>query len=251
MTQRLAERQRPASSPVGKQRWNHLLFTHWRVAPSAVQATLPPGLMVDTHEGAAFVGVVPFFMERIRPQWLPPIPWVSWFLELNVRTYVHDRDGRPGVWFYSLDCNQPLAVAIGRRFFHLPYFHAQMSARHTQDRIEYRSRRRGDAAESGFAWREIGDETETHPGSLEFFLVERYLLFTVGGDGALCSGRVHHRPYRVRSAELNSYSTRPAALAGFEVSDPPVSVLSASAVDVSVHAVERLSAAAQPLPPRD
>jgi uncharacterized protein YqjF (DUF2071 family) len=126
---RLAVRDHPAPRPVGFQRWNDLLFLHWKIAPELVQVTLPPGLRVDVHEGAAYVGIVPFFMERIRPAWLPPLPWVSWFLELNVRTYVHDREGHPGVWFYSLDCNQPLAVALARRFFHLPYFNARMRAR--------------------------------------------------------------------------------------------------------------------------
>jgi uncharacterized protein len=87
---------------VGRQRWSDLLFLHWRVSAAAVQATLPAGLFVDTYHDQAYVGIVPFFMERVRPVYLPPVPWLSWFLELNVRTYVRDASGTPGVWFYSL-----------------------------------------------------------------------------------------------------------------------------------------------------
>ena len=128
MARRLAQRERPASFLVGRQRWNHLLFGHWKIDAAEIQATLPPGLFVDTFEGDAYLGVVPFFMQRVRPAWLPPLPGVSWFLELNVRTYVFDAEGRPGVWFYSLDCNQPVAVFLARSLFHLPYFHAKMTS---------------------------------------------------------------------------------------------------------------------------
>lgn len=245
MEQRLAARAKPDATCVGRQRWNDLLFAHWKVELQVIQATLPTGLFVDTHEGAAYLGIVPFFMERIRPAWLPPLPWISWFLELNVRTYVHDREGRPGVWFYSLDCNQPIAVALARRLFHLPYFHARMSATRTGDLFAYRNQRRGDAFEARYAWRSIGKRCEAQPGSLEFFLVERYRLFTTHRDGALCSGRVHHQPYQLRSAELIACATHPAVLAGFELSGPPVSVLCAPALDVSVYALEKCAIASR------
>ena len=111
-----------------RQCWSGLLFLHWPVDPAMIQSRLPDGLFVDTYDNKAWLGVVPFFMDRVRPVMLPPVPGLSWFLELNVRTYVHDAQGRPGVWFFSLDCNQPLAVEIARRFFHLPYEHAAMKA---------------------------------------------------------------------------------------------------------------------------
>lgn len=141
--QREAIRQRPAGLAVGRQRWTDLLFLHWEVDPAPVQATLPAGLYCDTFEGRAYVGIVPFFMERVRPAFFPPLPWVSWFLELNVRTYVHDEQGLPGVWFYSLDCNQPMAVRIARRCFRLPYFHARMTARRNGSVIDYHCQRQG------------------------------------------------------------------------------------------------------------
>jgi len=239
MAQRLAMRERPSTPIVGRQLWSDLLFLHWKVEASAVQATLPPGLFVDTFAGAAYLGIVPFFMERVRPAWLPPLPWVSWFLELNVRTYVHDREGRPGVWFYSLDCNQPLAVAIARHFFHLPYFHAKMRATRSSGAVEYRSQRRGIPALSSFAWQPRGDPREAAPGSLEFFLVERYALFSTDRSGALHCGRVHHQPYRMSHAIVPEFSVEPARQAGFELAGPPISMLCARKVDVSIFALRR------------
>ncbi len=112
-----------------RQRWTGLLFLHWPVEPALVAERLPAGLHVDTFEGNAWLGAVPFFMDRVRPVGTPPLPWLSWFMELNVRTYVHDDHGNAGVWFFSLDCNQPLAVEIARRSFHLPYQHAVMRSR--------------------------------------------------------------------------------------------------------------------------
>lgn len=100
-----------------RQRWEKLLFLHWAWDAAEVQRTLPLGLTVDTFEGRAWLGVVPFFMRDVRPAWVPSVPGISNFLELNVRTYVFDGRGRPGIWFYSLDCNQRLAVRAARTFF--------------------------------------------------------------------------------------------------------------------------------------
>jgi uncharacterized protein YqjF (DUF2071 family) len=233
---RLALRERPAGAAVGYQRWSDLLFLHWEIDPAAVQATLPPGLFVDTFAGRAYLGVVPFFMQRIRPAWLPPLPGISWFLELNVRTYVHDAAGRPGVWFYSLDCNQPLAVAIARRWFHLPYFHARMSSTKRDGAIHYESRRRRSFQPSDrFTWKPGIESAPAAPGSLTFFLVERYLLFALDRAGRLHTGRVHHAPYRVQVPQLGDYSTGVARRAGFDLEGAPHSVLGAEPVDVAIY----------------
>jgi uncharacterized protein YqjF (DUF2071 family) len=241
---RLAQRQRPAEPVIGRQRWNRLLFGHWAVEPAAIQATLPPGLYVDTFEGTAYVGVVPFRMERVRPAGLPPVPWLSWFLELNVRTYVHDAAGRPGVWFYSLDCNQPIAVALARTFFHLPYEHAAMRCERGPDESwDYTCTRRGvGGAAARFAWRAGGPAAPAAPGTLEFFLVERYLLFAADARGGLHAGRVHHEPYRISRPEVTAWSAGPVAQAGLAVAGPPVSWLAAEAVDVSIFPLRRMSA---------
>jgi len=243
---RLAERDIPPGSRVGRQRWNHLLFAHWPVDPRQVQATLPRGLWVDTFDGVAYVGVVPFFMERVRPVGLPALPWLSWFLELNVRTYVHDAQGHSGVWFYSLDCNQPIAVLIAQHFFHLPYFHARMSSRRGAGGIHFESQRRGVAGGAHrFSWHP-GDETEPArlavPGTLDFFLVERYRLFAADRAGRLRQGRVHHAPYRLHTPVVSEFSTEPARQAGFDLSGPPVSLLAARAVDVSIFKLREVPA---------
>ncbi|MFM8470505.1 MAG: YqjF family protein [Limisphaerales bacterium] len=237
--QREAVRQRPAGFSVGHQRWNDLLFAHWEVAPAQVQATLPVGLHCDTHEGRAYVGIVPFFMERIRPALLPPLPWVSWFLELNVRTYVHDDQGRPGVWFYSLDCNQPIAVQMARRFFRLPYFHARMTARRNGDVLDYQCQRHG-SREARYRWTAASETQTAAPGSLEFFLLERYALFTAGGGGGIHTGRVHHEPYRYGATEAKALSTEPATLAGFDLKGEPCSLLAAKQVDVEIFALQKV-----------
>lgn len=226
-------RQRPAGFPAGHQRWSDLLFAHWDVDTGDVQATLPKGLHVDTHEGRAYVGLVPFFMERIRPAFLPPLPWVSSFLELNVRTYVHDDHGRPGVWFYSLDCNQPIAVRLARRFFRLPYFHARMTAQRRGTVIDYHCQR-GQSPEACYQWTTPNETRTAEPGSLEYFLLERYALFTTDGGGGLFMGRVHHPPYRYGITEIQALSSEPARLAGFDLESEPCSLLAANSVDVEV-----------------
>ena len=237
--QREALRQRPAGSSVGHQRWSDLLFAHWEVAPADVQATLPSGLFCDTHEGRAYVGIVPFFMERIRPAFLPPLPWLSWFQELNVRTYVHDEQGRPGVWFYSLDCNQPIAVQVARRFFRLPYFHARMTARRKDGVIEYHCQRHG-SRDAHYRWTAAGNTKTATLGSLEFFLLERYALFTSDGEGGIYMGRVHHEPYRYGATKVEVVDPEPASMAGFVLKGGPCSLLAAKPVDVEVYALQKV-----------
>ncbi|MBL6765129.1 MAG: DUF2071 domain-containing protein [Verrucomicrobiae bacterium] len=136
---RMAARRAPSGSPVMLHQWSDLLFLHWEDPMAEIQRTLPEGLYVDTFDGKAFLG--------IRPRYLPAVPGISNFMELNLRTYVHDREGVPGAWFYSLDANQRLAVKIARRFFHLPYEFAHMkSSRTPEGRIHYESRRAGKRA---------------------------------------------------------------------------------------------------------
>ncbi|WP_193214022.1 YqjF family protein [Luteolibacter marinus] len=238
---RLATRERPTGHPVMKQRWSRILFLHWQVDPALLQVLLPPGLHLDLHEGKAWLGIVPFYMERIRPVYLPPVPGVSWFLELNVRTYVHDDAGVPGVWFFSLDCNQPLAVELARRAFHLPYQHARMSCRSLGSVTEYDCRRRSMDATARYRYGPVGPASEAAPGTLEFFLAERYVLYSSGADGSLHEGRVHHAPYRVAPAHCDPWSTLPAMWNGLPtIEGPPRSVLWAGQVDVDVFALKKL-----------
>ncbi len=225
-----------------KQRWSRLLFLHWRVEPELLRSLLPAGLHLDLHDGGAWLGVVPFFMERIRPLPLPPAPWLSWFLELNVRIYAHDDSGLPGVWFLSLDCNQPVAVALARRFFLLPYEHARMRAGGPMTDTEYRCLRRGEREEAVFRYGPKGTPRQAEPGSLEFFLLERYLLFS-GRAGHLHHGQVHHPPYRWTEASCETWSTLPLKWNGLpEPGRTPDSALWAEPVDVEIFPLKRIAA---------
>lgn len=230
---RLAQRGLPPGRSVLSMRWECLLFLHWQWNPAEIQKTLPEGLRVDTFEGKAWLAVVPFFMRRVHPRGLPSVPWLSNFLELNVRTYVTDRNGVPGVWFYSLLCNQPLAVEVARNFFHLNYLHARLAAQDEAGNAAHFSWDERGIGRSKFHGRETGEYATAPVGSLEFFLVERYVLFSTDRRSRIHSGRVHHAPYEIASAAVEQWSFRPAASLGFEDSGrPPDHVLLARAVQV-------------------
>jgi len=232
---RLAVREQPSRSHVMLQRWEKLVFLHWRWDAAEMQRTLPPGLYVDTFQGDAWLAIVPFYMRGIRPRFCPPVPGLSDFLELNVRTYVHDEQGRPGVWFYSLDCNQTLAVWTARTFFHLPYQHARMREEMRDGWIDYRCQRLGAAAESRFRYRIADESRAAEPGSLEFFLAERYLLFSKSPRGIRC-GQVHHDPYPLASTALEAWDVNPLLQAGFvDPHRPPDHIIGSAGVDVQVY----------------
>lgn len=182
----------------GYQTWNHLLFLHWRVDPGSLQDLLPDGLQIETFDGAAWLGLVPFSMERVRPWWSPPVPGISWFLETNVRTYVRDVDGRTGVWFFSLDANHRLAVAVARRFWNLNYVRAELCLQMDGGEFHYKGRRVDDPAtdyEITATPASSGTLLQAESGTLEHFLLERYHLFSRSPGGNYFYGQVHHEPY--------------------------------------------------------
>lgn len=249
LEQRIALQGRPTDQrQVMFQAWRELLFLHWSLDPELIQQTLPPGLTVDTFDGRAWIGIVPFYMRAIRPVYLPPLPRISYFLEVNVRTYVHSTDGTPGVWFYSLDANRWLAVQLARTFFHLPYFEAGMRAPSfppdSKRPIDYRSLRKGEGAEieSRFEYQGGAVIGTAEPGSFEFFLVERYILFAYNQrNSRLFSGRVHHAPYELCEVELNRYDDRLIRLAGFDLGGRPAEHVAMShGVDVDVFPVKEI-----------
>ncbi len=217
------------------QQWRDLLFLHWEYSVAAIQTTLPKGLHVDTFDGKAYLGIVPFFMCNVRPRFFPAVPRLSQFMELNLRTYVHDDAGVPGVWFYSLDANQWLAVEIARRFFHLPYEHAAMESSRTRSgAILYRSLRRGSSTPTVFEYAPGADVSPAAPGSLEFFLVERYRLFA-SANGRLFCGAVFHQPYPLCRASVTAWDDHLFALDGFSSSGrPPDHVVMSRGVDVTI-----------------
>ncbi len=216
LADRLALRARPGGWPIMHQRWADLLFAHWPVPAEVIQAQLPGRLQVDTFDGHAWLGVVPFRMWDVHTLITPPVPGVREFLELNVRTYVH-LDGVPGVWFFSLDASNPLAVWAARTFFHLPYFRAKLGlTRPTAGQVHYTGERthRGMApARFSATWR-VGEALPpAEPDSLEFFLTERYALYAASGGGApgrgdkLYRGRIAHSAWPLHRAELLHYES--------------------------------------------
>jgi uncharacterized protein YqjF (DUF2071 family) len=244
MDQRLAARVRPPGSAAMYQSWRELLFLHWRMPAEVVRPMIPEGLELDTWDGAAWLGVVPFFMKNIRPVWSPTVPGVSSFLELNLRTYVYDRHGTPGVWFFSLDANQRLAVWWARRFFHLPYFPARMRASaDSAGRVRFESQRRGTEADQicRFEYAPAGAARRAEPGSFEFFLIERYFLFARSPKGVLWRGQVVHRPYEIADADLADWNTHLLTLGGFpEPQREPDHAVMSRGVDVEVFSLERI-----------
>ncbi len=184
------------------QTWHDLLFMHWRVPVKALRAHIPAALQIDTFDGEAWLAVVPFRMSGIRPRYLPSLPKLSAFPELNVRTYVI-KDGKPGVWFFSLDAGNALAVEIARRWFHLPYFHAQMQCQAVGEAIQYRSHRihrNAPAAQLVANYAPIGPPFEAQPGTLDYFLTARYCLYTHDGRGNLYRGEIEHPAWPLQPA---------------------------------------------------
>jgi uncharacterized protein len=168
---------------------------------------------------------------------LPDLPWVSAFPELNVRVYV-ERDGKPGVWFLSLDAANPVAVWAARRFFHLPYHLAGMALVEHAGAIRYRSRRPG--AEFVARYRPTSDVYRAARGSLEHWLTERYCLYALAPDGSLWRNDVHHPAWPLQSVDVEVRKSSMLAPHGLEVEGPPALAHFARRLDVVVWDAERV-----------
>jgi uncharacterized protein YqjF (DUF2071 family) len=199
-------RHRPWPLPDGPwimtQSWHDLLFAHWPVAADALREKLPPGLDLDLFEERAWLGVIPFHMTNVAPRGVPALPWISAFPELNVRTYVRV-DNRPGIFFFSLDAASALAVTAARTLFHLPYYNAAIDVAVEDAGVTYHSRRLQDSgpAELKARYRPVGPVFEAREGTLEYFLTERYCLYTLDDKFHLCRLEIHHLPWPLRTAE--------------------------------------------------
>ena len=251
LEKRLAVRERPPRQPVLYQTWRDLLFVHWEIDPELIQATLPPGLHVDTFEGKAYVGIVPFFMCDVHPRFTFNVPGLSDFAETNLRTYVYDRHGNPGVMFYSLDAYQRTAVWIARTMYHLPYHYAQMPTPHHnrdgrtgQPTVHHTQRASARPSQwSKFVYAQGGELSTAVPGTLEFFLLERYLFFTYSPRGLL-EGRVWHVPYEFAPAKVSAWDANLLVLAGFDDPQrPPDSLLMSPGVVVDTYALKEVTSA--------
>jgi uncharacterized protein YqjF (DUF2071 family) len=222
---------------VMRQTWHELLFAHWPVPPAALASHLPPALApaLDTQDGSAWLGIVPFRMSDVRPRLFPAVPWLSAFPELNVRTYV-TLDGKPGVYFFSLDAANPIAVRLARALFFLPYFTAAMRSVRKGDRVEYAS----DAthpdgpARLRATYGPVGPAYHPRPGALDDFLTARYCLYTAGPRGGVYRAEIHHLPWPLQPAAADFAANTLAASHGLALPDTPPLLHYASRLDVLV-----------------
>lgn len=202
-----------------RQEWRDLLFAHWPLRSADLRPLVPEQLELDCFEGMAWIGIVPFRMSGVRLRWLPSLPWISSFPELNLRTYVRYR-GQPGVYFLSLDAPNPLAVILARRWYHLPYHRADIEFTRVDGRIKYLCRRRqadAPAAHLSVEYRPLGECRTATPGSIEHFLVERYALFCTDRGGKVRSCQVQHAPWQLQSAEAVFHGNTLTSAAGIDL----------------------------------
>jgi hypothetical protein len=210
---------RPSGKPWMRMVWRDLLFMHWPVDYGQLSRLLPPGVRLDTYDGRAWISVVPFRMTGVSLCGCPDLPWMSKFPELNIRTYVTDGK-RPGVWFFSLDATNWLAVRLARRLFYLPYMDAKIQFRQSGDWIHYRSQRkhRGEAdASLAVEYRPLGSTRIAEPGSLEDWLTNRYWMYLHDRRGQWYTGAVDHAPWQLRDAQVIFHQNRMLDWLGFDV----------------------------------
>jgi uncharacterized protein YqjF (DUF2071 family) len=186
-------------------RWHDLLFLHWPVKAAILQPMLPAGLQLDTHDGQAWLGIVPFRMSGVRPRFVPPLPGLSAFAEINVRTYVQ-AGGKPGVWFFSLDAASRPAVWMARWRFHLPYYFARISLQQTGGRIIYQCSRRTGGAQFAASYRPTGECYQAKRGSIDYWLTERYCLYAADRTGRVFRGEIHHVSWPLQPATVEIQS---------------------------------------------
>ena len=237
---RLSIRTRPVGLPLMQHHWGKLLFIHWPISVKLLRPLIPDRLTIDTFDGDAWIGITPFTLWGVRLSFTPPVPFLSEFHETNVRTYVH-LDGVPGVWFLSLDANSATTVWGARTFYHLPYFNASIELEQEGDAINYSLRRtdKGPLAEFNARWTIGGGLHEADPGSLEFFLVERYCLYSSHGEN-LYRSRIHHRPWPLQGAELNSLHSTMIESHGLPTPSGDPLLHYAEALEVDIWPLEKL-----------
>lgn len=226
-------------TPVGRAAmvhwWDELTFLHWRFDPAAVQRLLPPGLTVETYDGAAWVGLVPFFL-RVGLPGVPSIPWLSRFAETNVRTYVTGRDGARGIWFFSLDAARLGAVVTARSTYRLPYFWSDMTIERSGSMISYRSQRRwpGPRGARSTVVVAVGDPFRpAELTELDHFLTARWALFSAPRSG-LRHALAAHDPWPLCRAEAIEVDDELVAAAGLPRPDEAPLLHHSASVEVRI-----------------
>ena len=236
LEQRLKEREKPSLWPILRQNWEDFLFLHFECPVDVIQRTLPKGLYVDTFNNKAFIGLIPFFVSVHRPCYFFSIPGLSSFYETNVRTYVYDEKGHPGIWFYSLSANSAFNVYMARHLFNLPYVNAEMHVTKKKELVDYRILR--EHVSSRLIYEPEGGEFVAKPGTLDFFLLERYALFITNKKGELKKGRVYHEPYLLRNALVSEYDQALIELDGFQLDNTPVHQVCSTKVKVQIYPLQ-------------
>jgi uncharacterized protein YqjF (DUF2071 family) len=215
----------PRGSWVMAQTWTDLLFAHWSVDAATLQSLVPPQLPLDTFEGRAWIGVTPFGVRNTRLRPTLPVPFVSAFPEINVRTYV-TIGGKPGIFFFSLDAGSALAVAVARRAYRLPYFRARMSIDRNGRGVSFASERTSSEAPARAEFRThywpTGTSFNALPGTLEHWLTERYCLYTLDDDERVLRGDIHHPPWRLQPADADIDLNTMAAELAIELDEDPL-----------------------------
>jgi uncharacterized protein len=181
------------------QSWADLLFAHWPIPEATLRAVVPNAIPIDTYDGSAWIGITPFEVIGAHPRAVPPLPWLSRFPELNVRTYT-TIGGRPGIWFFSLDAGRAAAALAARLTYRLPYRHARMAITRSGPRIDYRSRAVSAGAVLRASYEPTGPVRHATDGTLEHFLTERYCLYTVDRRGRIRRADIHHAPWPLQAA---------------------------------------------------
>ncbi len=223
---------------IGVQAWHDLLFAHWPVSPEALRPLVPPVLPLDTYDGQCWVGVIPFHMSNVRPRGIPPLPGISAFPELNVRTYVV-LDGKPGVYFFSLDAANVPAVWTARAFYHLPYYYAHMKADVREEVVRYSSERFLTPATLKAEYQPIGPAQPPTAGTLDYWFTERYCLYTVWRK-RVYRGEIHHAPWPLQAASAEILNNTMAAAAGITLPDTLPRLHFAKRQDVLIWALQRV-----------
>lgn len=236
---------RPWSLPdrpwVMTQSWHDLLFAHWPAEARELRQRVPAPFQIDLFEGRPWIGIVPFYMTNVAPRGVPSLPWVSEFPELNVRTYVRVGD-RPGVYFFSLDAGSALAVHAARTLLNLPYHSASMDVTTRPDGIQYDSRRDSSQRPAEFeaVYAPTGASFVAEPGSLEFFLTERYCLYHVDHHGRPYRLEIHHPPWSLQPARAEVARNTMAEINGVTLPDEPPLLHFAKRQDMVAWAPTRL-----------
>lgn len=223
----------PSGPWIMTQGWYNLLFMHWPIPVNVLQTLIPRPLELDTCHGSAWLGITPFDL-RIKPRGLPTI---SHFPELNCRTYV-TYGGKPGVFFFSLDAGNRLAVWGARAFYRLPYFYAQMELQEKVGMVSYSSRRIHQSASFKANYRPVGEVRLASPATLEYWLTERYCLYTYS-HGALFRGEIHHVPWPLQHAAGEIIENTIAAVQGIPLPETAPLLHFARQLDVLVWPLRR------------